>query len=86
MARNPGTGTVRSSFPFVSPRASPAAQRITLKDFTKRADVSRSALYNWIDAKRDLPVPGLFKIADVLRIPASELMIRAESCHRSSDA
>lgn len=63
-------------------RAEAAAQRITLVDLAKKAGIARATLYNWIDAERDISVPGLFSIADVLRTPASTLIARAE--HRAN--
>ena len=62
-------------------RAEAAAQRITIAELAKRADVNRSSLYTWIDAKTAFPVQGLEAVANVLRVRASELIARAE--HRS---
>lgn len=62
-------------------RAEAAAQRITIAELAKRADVNRSSLYTWIDAKTAFPVQGLEAVANVLRVRASELVARAE--HRS---
>jgi|SRR5690606_24840006 len=62
-------------------RAEAAAQRITIAELAKRADVNRSSLYTWIDAKTAFPIQGLEAVANVLRVRASELVARAE--HRS---
>lgn len=67
-------------------RAEAAAQRITIAELAKRADVNRSSLYTWIDAKTAFPVQGLEAVANVLRVRASELVARAEQRSRALDS
>lgn len=65
-------------------RAEAAARRITLKELATHAGVSRSALYNWLDANRAMPIQSLYAIADVLHIRGSELLRRAEDRARTT--
>jgi len=59
-------------------RAEAAAQRMTLADLAVRAGVSRASLYNWLDAKAAMPIPGLIAIATALQVPPYELLRRGE--------
>lgn len=68
-------------------RAEAAAQRITIAELARAADVNRSSLYTWLDAKTAFPVQGLEAFANVLRIRPSVLVARAEQrsrAHRSA--
>lgn len=64
-------------------RAEAAAQRLTISDLARLADVNRSSLYTWLDAKAAFPVQGLDAISTVLKVRPSELVARAEQRHRA---
>lgn len=64
-------------------RAEAAAQRITIAELARAADVNRSSLYTWIDAKTAFPVQGLEAVANALRILPSTLISRAERRQRA---
>ena len=50
----------------------------------KRSGVSRATLYNWSNGNSAMVVERLCAVCDVLRVPASVLMRRAEGRARRS--
>lgn len=65
-------------------RAEAAALGITIRDLAAWAGVNRTSLYNYLDGKRAMPIPVLRDIAEVLRVPAGELLDRGERRARLS--
>lgn len=59
-------------------RAEAAAKRVTITALAKAAGIPRSALYNYLDAERDMPFSVLNGLADALRVRPFELIERAE--------
>lgn len=59
-------------------RAEAAARGIALTELCKSANVTRSALYRYLDAERDMPYSVLADLASALRIRPFELVERAE--------
>lgn len=59
-------------------RAEAAAQRLTVAELAHKANVNRSSLYTWLDAKAAFPVNGLAALAATLRIEPHVLIRRAE--------
>ncbi|MCT1430612.1 helix-turn-helix domain-containing protein [Brachybacterium muris] len=59
-------------------RAERAAQKVSMSDLAAAANISRQALYKYLDAERDMPVAVLLDIAARLDVGADVLMRRAE--------
>lgn len=59
-------------------RAEAAANSIPITELCKSAGVTRSALYRYLDAERDMPYSVLVDIATALRVRPFELVERAE--------
>lgn len=58
---------------FNNIRAECARRRITVVEMTEQAGVDRRTFYNW-EAKGDLPVSALGRIADVLNVSTDKLL------------
>lgn len=59
-------------------RAEAAARGVALTELCKSAGVTRSALYRYLDAERDMPFSILNALADALRVRPFVLIERAE--------
>lgn len=59
-------------------RAEAAARGVALTELCKSANVTRSALYRYLDAERDMPYSVLADLASALRVRPFELVERAE--------
>lgn len=58
---------------FGNIRAECARKHMTLVELTELVGVERKTFYNW-EAKGDLPLSALSKIADVLKVPTDKLL------------
>lgn len=58
-------------------RAEAAAQRITWPDLARLSGVPNSTISNYLNAKRDIPLPALYKMAAALEIDVPTLWTRA---------
>lgn len=59
-------------------RAEMITRDISQADLADNIGLGRSTLYRYLRGRRDMPVPVLIAIADVLRVPPHVLLDRAE--------
>lgn len=59
-------------------RADMDAQGISATDMAARIDVDRGTLGDWLSARRPMPLAMFFALATQLRVPADDLVKRAE--------
>lgn len=60
-------------------RAEIGRQGVTASSVSERADISRSALSRKLCGAADFTLEELVRVADVLNVPASALVARAEA-------
>jgi DNA-binding Xre family transcriptional regulator len=58
-------------------RAERARTRVTVREIVERTGISKSAVLNYLNGQRDIPVPALFEICAVLGVDAAEILDRA---------
>ena len=59
-------------------RADMDAQGISVTDMAARIGVDRGTLGDWLGARRPMPVPMLWRLADELRVSAEEVVSRTK--------
>ncbi len=78
-------GEIFSQLVAAELRAERGRKKITIDSLVKATGVSKSAVLNYLNGKRDAPTSALVALARALSVDPHELFIRAERAYRPED-